>query len=361
MGIPWENGRSVGRQPLAPAPMPREVPDLRLHLMERWLPSGVFTSAIPDRGTVNGMQTAEWERQTLQKASLWWVRDEMVKLCMAAAKSIPGDIKASEVELPGKMNIGFAVLGAPYVGIDSEVPDHQVSVNAFTWAYSTVGNVPCLSISFYQYFDFAGGLGPQELQDSISTGAIYEAGSEHIGEDPRAPGKVAARLRGGAWVPLGRSDWPLEDTLEGFELEQSGGIHTTKEYNERRKASLAEDYRFFAAFCVLVNHKLSQIDMQWAPRAVHRRAERSGIDTEASPSHVRLIRLREVRSAGARDPEAEKRHVEWTHRWIVNGHMAWRRCGPKGESRRLVFVSPYVKGPKDKPLVVKDEVRVWTR
>ncbi|KXP08789.1 hypothetical protein [Tsukamurella pseudospumae] len=47
---------------------------------------------------------------------------------------------------------------------------------------------------------------------------------------------------------------------------------------------------------------------------------------------------------------------EYTHRWIVRGHMHTYRHG-KGRARtRKRWVAPYVAGPEDKPLIVKEHV-----
>lgn len=47
--------------------------------------------------------------------------------------------------------------------------------------------------------------------------------------------------------------------------------------------------------------------------------------------------------------------VDWSHRWIVNGF--WRnQWFPKAGVHRPVWIAPYVKGPGDKPLVLKHTV-----
>jgi hypothetical protein len=45
--------------------------------------------------------------------------------------------------------------------------------------------------------------------------------------------------------------------------------------------------------------------------------------------------------------------VDWTHRWIVSGF--WRnQYLSKVKGHRVQWIDPYVKGPADKPLVLKD-------
>lgn len=70
------------------------------------------------------------------------------------------------------------------------------------------------------------------------------------------------------------------------------------------------------------------------------------------PGRVSVIRLRRV-DYGRRHGES---HVEWQRRWLVRGHWRWQPCGPGRTERVRIWISPYVKGPEDKPLVVPDKV-----
>jgi hypothetical protein len=355
----WDHVRSSNRGAMAPAPMPREVPELRLHLLEKWIPGGSFEKTLELRNTIAGSNSAESERRTLRQASLWWFSDEMIRVTLSVAKTMPTDVRGEEIRLPADQTFGLVVLGSPWLGIDSMDPDQQVRVDAFTWCPTNIDGGDCLSISMYRYFDFTGGLGPADLKEAIDTGAIMDASQDLVGNGPADQRR--GRLRGGAWIYQGRSDWPLRETLEGFEV-ISADYPNGQPYSDTHKASLAEDRRFFSAFAFLINHKLSETEMVWAPRAVRKRAARAGVDADKEPSHVRLIKLRQIRRKhDETDEDYEKRKVEYSHRWIVNSHVAWRRCGPKGVNRRRVLIPAYPKGPKDKPLIIKEDVRVWTR
>lgn len=309
-----------------------------------------------------GPDGAEWEREALRNASLWWIKDEMVELTAAAAKNIPHDIFAEEVKLPADKEFGMAVLGAPYVGHDC-VLGAEIHAHCIVWGKGVIETrggkkAECLTISMYRYFDFSGGLSGPALKDAVETGAIWDAAADMVGNMPH--GERVGHLRGGAWVYIGRTDWPLVDSLVSFR--GFGDEEEDPQMTPLRRKSMIEDRAFLSALCLLVNHKLSATDMIWSERQTRRRSERHGIDEKREPSHVRYIRLREIRKKeGESDEEHEKRHVEWTHRWVVNGHVAWRRCGPKGSQRRLAYIPAYIKGPADRPLVIKEDVRVWTR
>jgi hypothetical protein len=358
----WEEYRGSNRRSMAPVPLPREVPDLRLHLLEKWIPGGMFEKTFMMRvaNQEYALRNTESERFTLRNASLWWFSTEMIDITMAAARTMPGDIRAEEIRFPADQLYGLAVLAKPWQGLDAMDPTQKVEVDALTWCPTEIDGNKCLSLSMYRYFDFAGGLSRRDLGEAVATGAIWEASQDSVGNGPGDTRSI--RLRGGAWVYQGRSDWPMKETLEGFEIIQGEIPGTGHHYAESQLASIIEDRRFFAAFAHLIDHKLSETEMVWAPRSTRKRAERAGVDSKKEPSHVRLIKLRMVRKKhDETEDDFEKRKREYSHRWIVNVHWAWRRCGPKGVNRRRVYIAPYPKGPEDKELIIKDDVRVWTR
>ena len=59
-----------------------------------------------------------------------------------------------------------------------------------------------------------------------------------------------------------------------------------------------------------------------------------------------------------RRPDAPSPHehsdVEWSRRWVVSGH--WRnQWYPSLGVHRQIWISPYVKGPEEAPLVVRKD------
>jgi len=94
----------------------------------------------------------------------------------------------------------------------------------------------------------------------------------------------------------------------------------------------------------LLNQTMAVWTKERPPRAYLRRAERVRLPHE----YVTVVRLR--RPAGP-EHEPEHGHVEWSHRWIVGGH--WRNQWYSTLNlHRQIWISPYVKGPDDLPLVV---------
>jgi hypothetical protein len=81
------------------------------------------------------------------------------------------------------------------------------------------------------------------------------------------------------------------------------------------------------------------------PRQARRQRQRAQrIDT------VKVLHLRRYRHKN----DHEGPGVEYSHRFIVSGHWRNQPSGPRDNpTYRQIWVAPYVKGPEDKPLVVK--------
>lgn len=85
---------------------------------------------------------------------------------------------------------------------------------------------------------------------------------------------------------------------------------------------------------------------QRPPRASHKRWKRETEQPE--DRYITVIRLRRPRH----DKKEEGEPVNWTHRWIVGGH--WRnQWYPSLGFHRQIWIGDYVKGPDDKPLLVR--------
>jgi hypothetical protein len=73
---------------------------------------------------------------------------------------------------------------------------------------------------------------------------------------------------------------------------------------------------------------------------------------------VAVVTLRRKTATGGSNDEAQE--VEWSHRWVVRGH--WRRqWHPRLQSHRPIWINEHVKGPDDKPLLVREKVITWRR
>jgi len=102
----------------------------------------------------------------------------------------------------------------------------------------------------------------------------------------------------------------------------------------------------------LMQQRISSRYQERLPRPDRRRAQRAGHPLE----EVMVIRLRRPDS---HPHEGDSTPVDWTHRWMVDGH--WRNQPYADGVYRQIWISPYVKGPEDMPLVVKRRYYKWDR
>lgn len=94
---------------------------------------------------------------------------------------------------------------------------------------------------------------------------------------------------------------------------------------------------------------IAQSETVAVDRPSRRRAQRAGM----LETGVRVITLRRTHRPVAEDQVV--RRVEWTHRWVVRGH--WRNQWlPSTKSHRLQYIVEHIKGPDDKPLMLKHDI-----
>lgn len=105
--------------------------------------------------------------------------------------------------------------------------------------------------------------------------------------------------------------------------------------------------RLLVSMITAFGHRLTRHAHPTGDRGARRRVERE----------VPGLRVLELAS-GASVTRDTNGSVEWSRRWMVRGH--WR-LQPHGEGRALrkaIWIDPYVKGPADKPLDVRETVWV---
>lgn len=113
--------------------------------------------------------------------------------------------------------------------------------------------------------------------------------------------------------------------------------------------------RYLHAFWLMLNQTLTRTEDEYARKTAVKHAKRVGL-----PGRVTVVDLRRMEGSRA----VNETLVEWSRRWIVRGHWAWRKCGPEHPFaqeydkgfRCRVWIGMYEKGPEDKPLVVPEKV-----
>lgn len=111
--------------------------------------------------------------------------------------------------------------------------------------------------------------------------------------------------------------------------------------------------RFLQSLWRLMGQRVAVGLPQRPSRAHRRRAERERYPEK----YVTVITLRRPKQQAS--GEAQPR--EWTHRWLVSGHWRWQPY-PKENTRKQIWISPYIKGPDDAPLRIRGaRVFKWAR
>lgn len=107
-------------------------------------------------------------------------------------------------------------------------------------------------------------------------------------------------------------------------------------------------------FFRLLQEAWAKVEITATDRATHRRMLRTGL---GDPRTVKVVVLpRRARSEQPNsEEEGEADGTSWSRRWVVEGH--WRQQWYPSQQRHAPkWINSYVKGPDDKPLVLKDTV-----
>ena len=141
-----------------------------------------------------------------------------------------------------------------------------------------------------------------------------------------------------------------DDTMiSAIELDRDGYVHCF----ECGWADPLNLVRFMTAFHLLSAQHVYVPHSERLERARRREAKRAKLDI----NEVLVVTLRRQ---AVRDRDADARDVEWSHRWMVSGH--WRhRWSERTNGMQTIWINPHVKGPADKPLILKNKVVKFVR
>jgi hypothetical protein len=146
-----------------------------------------------------------------------------------------------------------------------------------------------------------------------------------------------------ALVPMHYTPWWFGMTYDGNEVDEDGVPTGAMWWWKVLQVTLR-----------LMQQQISVRHRERPDRPQRREAKRLGFDAERD---VVVVRLR--REKGERhEPQGE---ANYSHRFIVSGH--WRnQWYPSSQMHRQIWISPFVKGPEDAPLVVRPRrVYTWNR
>lgn len=139
----------------------------------------------------------------------------------------------------------------------------------------------------------------------------------------------------------------LNEKIERFESEMDKG-HGKYVSNDRH------EMRYLMALLLFMNQKVLSRGTTRIDRSARRRAQAAGL---AHTDTMQVVSLPKAEQAGG---SSEPQAVEWSCRWIVRGF--WRQQWyPSTQTRKPRWILPFMKGPEDKPLRVRERMHVLTK
>lgn len=255
-------------------------------------------------------QTAETEieklhhaHSLLSSASLWWVSTDMVNLALDASQDIP---QAFWREIfPGFSG---------FMGFEGELPPVRIGgerSHLKKIGMPDMGTAKPIALSW----NTLPGGGGWEIE-------IF-ARSKTLPKELQTPHELS---------PIARIHTPQSTVFEGQEVD---GV----------TAFIA------AAFTLMLE-----------PKVVSKRImdpKTGGTPKTATLRNVILIDLRPLKTIT--EATDDKSNREYHHRWAVRGHWRNQAVGEGRSERKLTWVSGYLKGPENAPIIRSEKVNVWRR
>ena len=133
-----------------------------------------------------------------------------------------------------------------------------------------------------------------------------------------------------------------------------------EEYKNRMLVNPTNLVRILHAYWLLMSQTIVEQAKETGDRNQRRRLER-----ENCPTEVVVVQFRKRKYLNERGEETEEsKKIDWSHRWLVGGHWRWQPYkdpASGGEIKKRIWISPYVKGPEDKPFIPKDKVFILAK
>ncbi|GAA4391765.1 hypothetical protein [Tsukamurella soli] len=254
-----------------------------------------------------------WRRQAeaMATASLWWVAPDMATL--AADTGLSGD----------------------------ELPEWDRDTESRTGLLVWDGGLPIRVLNRTRRGDEA----------LVSIDAVSWAPIPQWSQDPRMGG-----VRIELWTRVGAgTTGPLELITVRF----GDGRDDTVPVGDEM---VSPEYAVWRILCATM--LLSHQPKVGSTRPASYAADGAAKDTRTREvPEVTVIDLRTVRDwTIGPDGTAAGAGRDYSHRWIVRGHMRTYHVGPRGQQRaERRWIAPYVAGPEGAPLIPREHVWVWRR
>ncbi|MFG3157127.1 hypothetical protein ACGF7W_34410 [Streptomyces sp. NPDC048219] len=329
-------------------PTAREIPEVRADLaawaadrgrdgMANWLhcmlPPAARTSfddLLPP-GITTPQGLAARTAAGLRAAELFYVTSDMTALAHHAAESLT-DFEMRPEDLPAP--VGMLAFEDP--PLRYEAAGNQ-PIRLVTWG-------PWLGHLAIDYWS-----GTREYLDQVEASLPNYLGDQDPAENEAWLRQHFAHVAPGRMANI--------HPIHGFTYQRTTLIEAGKpDLSDTPEADVAL-LRLIQATWLLMGQTLATSERVTADRASRRRIQRMDRDYG---TEVRLIRLRRARTERGADPAEQPGTREYQHRWVVRGH--WKnQWYPSRGAHKPIWISPYIAGPEDAPLIGGEKVLVLAR
>lgn len=154
-----------------------------------------------------------------------------------------------------------------------------------------------------------------------------------------------------AWIRVKTGDltpvlWEMVDEGQPLSRGLAGSAPSKMaEWDDDAVKEVDQIKRFIVAASTFLRQKLLSEAERSIPRQARKRVNRAGWVGEPIVSVVQL----RAREAGESRGESTDSDVEWSHRWIVRGHVR-QQYYPSIGQHLPIWIHPHIKGPEDAPL-----------
>lgn len=271
----------------------------------------------------------------LSDSLLYWISPDMSSLVDHALPTMPEDQVLRHEDLPAP--VGIIMFEQP---VEFEMNDEgeTLKVKAISWLHnegisaedSPYGEEipPCIHLISWAT--------PAEAQAALDR---RHGLTDHPDKE---------KVQGSWWftnsiVPMGTVRWEFGQSITDFRDKDKGG----PSYGYRSR---------FYCNVLMMMARISRSAEARTPRHQTKRAIKVGL---AIPDLIRCVTLRREQ-VGSQEVVRENGTINWSHRIMVQGF--WRNHWyPSIQDHRRIYIAPHIRGPEDKPLVIKDTVYGWTR
>jgi hypothetical protein len=342
-------------------PAPRELPAVRGALADSLRSPFQLQALVYNLANQRGMMPAlsddlhqeaarllQQEHRRLAGAELFYVTEDMTRLALAAAETLPVHNLHPE-DIPAET--GFVVFADP---IGAYLPDPLadtpsdvvgvVTIVAASWGPLTgvLDGDPGVWITFWSASDPTAEIPLIMKYRGLSRSAaeaLYRRTRAELSWDNETINRFgAAGIR-------------IKETTDSGTIVHGEDFDATEVgWEQVKNSTIAWGQVVRATWLLMTQPGVAAVDEQPLPRTVRRRAEREGYN----PNAVRVVRIRDRADTPHREQHTER---SYQVRWTVRGH--WRnQWYPSRGEHRPVWINPHVKGPQDAPLRTGDTVHI---